>query len=344
MKKLNLNRERYENYITNDLTKIYQHTVEQKPGNLKICKFLKTGEKQAQLNIYENIDGTTTLHFAVGQNQELSKKIAEEIVEISSIKNFKSHSFYIKAIRDEDFDALIAIIIDYGNTIDDEIVDGTKRIIKVRGKQGDKIVITKHANNAFQVQGKPMLLFNEIIEVLSEFLAFEEIIEQQLSYYESHLTTADIRGELEAKLPNSFHLIEDKLKVIITPCIALQKIAIDLEDYSAFAFPILRAIEGVLKQIFLKNNKTIDYKEGFGAFIVRENGRYVLEKDFEDELNNIAVANKICKLYKYYNVHRHSLFHVDDDVISSKVISLQEANNIIATSLNIIDECYDCLN
>jgi hypothetical protein len=344
MKKLNLNRENYENYITNDLAKIYQHTIELKPGNLKICKFLKTGEKQAQLNIYENIDGTTTLHFAVGQNQELSKKIAEEIVRISAIKDFKSHSFYIRAIRDEDFDALIEIIIEYGNTIEEEIVDGKKRIIKVRGKQGDKIVITKHSNNAFQVQGKPMLLFNEIIEVLSEFMAFEEIIEQQLSFYESNLTTADIRGELEAKLPNSYHLIEDKLKVIITPCLALQKINVDLEDYSAFAYPTLRAIEGILKQIFLKNGKTIDYKEGFGAFIIRDNGRYVLEKDFENELNNLGTANKICNLYKYYNIHRHSLFHIDDDIISSKVISLQEANNIITTSLTIIDDCYDCLN
>lgn len=343
MKKLNLNRENYKNYITNDLSKIYQYTIEEKPNNLKICKFLKTGEKQAQLNIYENIDGTTTLFFAVGQNQELSKKIAEEIVGISAIKDFKSHSFYIKAIRDEDFVALVEIIVEYGNTIEEEITDGKKRVIKIRGKQGDKIVVTKHSNNAFQVQGRPMLLFNEIIEVLSEFMAFEEIIEQQLSFYETNLTTADIRGELEAKLPNSFHLIEDKIKVIITPCLALQKIVIELEDYSAFAYPSLRAIEGILKQIFLKNNKTIEYKEGFGKFIVKDNGNYVLESDFDKEVNNPGISSKICKLYKYYNIHRHSLFHIDEDIISSKVISLQEANNIITTSLTIIDDSYDCL-
>ena len=343
MKKLNLNRENYQNYITNDLAQIYQHTIEQKPGNLKICKFLKTGEKQAQLNIYENLDGTTSLYYAVGQNQELSKKIAEEIVIVSAIKDFKTHSFYIRAIRNEDFDAFLEIIIEYGNTIDEDITDGKKRIVKLRGKQGDKIVVTKHSNNAFQVQGKPMLLFNEIIEVLSEFMEFEEIIEQQLSFYETNLTTADIRGELEARLPNSYHLIEDKLKVIITPCLALQKITIELEDYSSFAYPILRAIEGILKQIFIKKGKTIDYKEGFGEFIVKDNGKYILEKDFENELNDIGIGNKICNLYKYYNIHRHSLFHIDDDVISSKVISLHEANNIITTSLVIIDDCFDCL-
>lgn len=343
MKKLNLNREKYHNYIASDLSKIYQYSIEEKPNNLKIFKFIKTGEKQAQLNIYENIDGTTTLYFAAGKNPDLSKKIAEKIVEISSIKDFNSQSFYIKSIREEDFKALMEIIVEYGNSIEDETTVGKKRIITIRGKQGDKIVITKHSNDAFQVQGKPLLLFSEIIEVLSDFMAFEEVIEQQLSFYETNLTTADIRGELEAKLPNSFELIEDKLKVIITPCLAFQKMVIELEDYSAFAYPTLRAIEGILKQIFLINNKIIEYKKGFGEYIVKDFGKYVLEERFEKELNNPNISNKICKLYKYYNIHRHSLFHIDEDVISSKVISLQEANNIIITSLTIIDESYDCL-
>ncbi|MCB5981798.1 type II toxin-antitoxin system RnlA family toxin [Flavobacterium psychrophilum] len=329
--------------MKSELSKIYQFTIDEKPNNLLVCKFIKTGDNLAQLNIFENNDGTTTLHYAVGQNQELSKKIAEEIVSISAVKDFKSHSFYIKSIRNEDFETVLEIIIDYGNTIEDKIEDGKKTIIKVKGKQGDRIVLTKHSNNAFQVQGRPMLLFNEIIEVLSDFMAFEEIIEQQLSFYETNLTTADIRGELEAKLPKSFHLIEDKIKVIFTPCLALQKIAIELEDYSAFAYPSLRALEGILKQIFLKFNKKINYKEGFGEYILKQNNVYYLESNFDKELNNSATGIKICNLYKYYNIHRHSLFHIDDDIISSKVISSHEANNIITASLSIIDECYDCL-
>ncbi|WP_299178333.1 type II toxin-antitoxin system RnlA family toxin [uncultured Chryseobacterium sp.] len=344
MKKLNLNRELYHNHINNVLSQEFQYTVEEKPNNLKIIKFIKTGEKQAQLNIYENNDGTTTLHYAVGQNQYLSKKIAEEIVSVSSIKEFKAHSFYIKAIRDEDFDAFIQIIVEYGNEIEDEKSDGKKRIITLRGKQGDKIVVTKHSNNAFQVQGKPMLLFNEIIEVLSDFLTFDEIIQQQLNFYETNLTTADIRGELETKLPNICELLEDKLKVIITPSLALQKLDVELEDYSAFVYPILRSIEGVLKQIFLKYGKEIDYKEGFGIYIIKENGVYTLEEELKKEINNPAIIAKICNLYKYYNIHRHSLFHIDDDVVSSKVISLHEANNIITTSLSVIDDCSICLN
>ncbi|PDS21727.1 type II toxin-antitoxin system RnlA family toxin [Flavobacterium branchiophilum] len=343
MKKLNLNRKSYQNHIENILSKECQYTVENKPNNLKIFKFIKTGEKQAQLNIYENNDGTTTLQYSVGQNQELSKKIAEEIVTVSAIKVFKSQSFYIKAIRDEDFEAFVELVTEYGNVIENDKEENKKRIIAFRGKQGDKIVVTKHSNSAFQVQGKPMLLFNEIIEILSEFLTFDEIIQQQLEFYESNLTTADIRGELETKLPNICNLLENKLKVIITPSLALQKIVVELEDYSAFVFPILRAIEGVLKQMFLKFGKEIDYKNGFGEFIIKENGSYKFEAEFNKTLNNSSFESKICNLYKYYNIHRHSLFHIDDDIVNSKVVSLQEANNIISTSLTVIDDCFECL-
>jgi len=343
MKKLNLNRESYRSHIKNKLSKEFQYTIESKPNNLFVFKFIKTGENQAQLNVYENSDGTTSLYYAVGKNQELSKIIAEEIVSISAIKEFKSHSFYIKAIRDEDFDVFIGIITEYGNTIESDREEKKKRIIVLKGKQGDKIVVTKHSNNAFQVQGKPMLLFNEIIEILSEFLTFDEIIQQQLNFYETNLTTADIRGELDTKLPNIINLLEDKLKVIITPSLALQKINVELEDYSAFVYPILRAIEGVLKQIFLKFGKEINYKEGFGEYLIKENGSYKIEVEFKNVLNNPSIESKICNLYKYYNIHRHSLFHIDDDVVNSKVISLPEANNIISTSLTVIDDCFECL-
>lgn len=344
MRQLNLNRELYHQHIKNTLSKLYEHTMDSKPGNLYVFKFFKTGEKPAQINIYENQDGTTTIFFAVGQNQVLSKSIAEELVKISTIKEFKSHSFYIKAIRNEDFDAFVEIVVEYGNTIESDKKENNRRVICFRGKQGDKIVVTKHVNRAFQVQGKPNLLFSEIIEILSKFLPFEQIIQQQLEFYETNLTTADIQGEFEAKLPNICNLLDDKLKVIITPSLALQKIEILLDDYSAFAFPILRGIEGVLKQIFLKLGREIDYKDGFGLYFIKEKVDYKLEEELSKDVNNPSIESKICKLYKYYNKHRHGLFHVDNDIVSTKIITLQEANNIINTSLTVLDECYICLN
>lgn len=344
MKGLKLNREKLHNHIDTELSKNYQVTKDIKPNNLTIFKFIVTGSPVAMLNIYENQDGTTTLNYKVGANQDLSKKIAEQLVSICQIKEFKSNSFYIKSIRDEDFEAMLSFLVDGGNTIkNDKTEQKGKRIVSIKGKQGDSITITKHSNNAFQVQGKPMLLFNEVIELLSELMPFKDVIEQQLAFYETNLTTSDILGELENKLPTTHGLIEDKIKVILTPSLALSKIGIELQDYSAYAFPVLRALEGVLKQIFKKNDVIIP-KEGFGEYIVKSGNNYIFTDDGKGKISNSEIQNKICNLYKYYNIHRHALFHVDGGVVTTKTISKQESDDIIKKTLELIEGAKVCLD
>lgn len=343
MKGLKLNRNKLHEHINTELSKEYQIQEERKPKNLTIFKFVATGIPNALLNVYENTDGTTTLHYKVGANQDLSKKIAERLVTICEIKTFKSNSFYIKSIRDEDFDILLSFLTENGNTIENDKTEQTrKRIVKIKGKQGDMITVTKHINNSFQVQGKPMLLFNEIIELLSELMPFKDVIEQQLSFYETNLTTADILGELENKLPSTHDLIEDKIKVILTPSLALAKIGVELDDYSAFAFPALRALEGVMKQIF-KNKGVVIPKEGFGEYITKNGNNYIFTDKCKETITDSNVENKICKMYKYYNIHRHALFHVDGLVVTTKIISKQESDDIIAKILDIIEDSKICL-
>lgn len=343
MKGLKLNRKKLYECINTELSKKFQIQKECKPNNLIIFKFITTGIPNALLNVYENLDGTTTLHYKVGANQDLSKKIAEHLVTISEIKTFKSNSFYIKSIRDQDFNVLLSFLTENGNNIENDKIEQTgKRIIKIKGKQGDTITVTKHINNSFQVQGKPMLLFNEIIELLSELMPFKDIIEQQLSFYETNLTAADILGELESRLPNTHNLIEDKIKVILTPSLALVKIGVELDDYSAFAFPALRALEGIMKQIF-KNRGVVIPKEGFGEYIKSDGDNCVFTEMGKSVISDSGMQSKICKMYKYYKIHRHALFHVDGMVVTTKIISKQESDDIITKTLEIIEDSKLCL-
>ena len=343
MKGLKLNREKLYACIDIELPKIYQINKDSKPNNLTIIKFIITGSKPATLNIYENCNGTTTLHYKVGANQSLSQSIAEQLVNACQIKELKFNSFYIKSIRDEDFDVMLSFLNEGISTIEyDKVEQNGKRIVKIKGRQGDVITITKHSNNSFQVQGKPILLFSKVIEILSELMPFKEVIEQQLAYYETHLTTSDILGELENKLPSTHELIEDKIKAILTPSLALSKLDIELEDYSSFAFPVLRALEGVLKQCF-NNNKITITKDGFGEFISKNGNNYILTDNCKKVISNITIRSKICNLYKYYNIHRHSLFHVDGLIPTTRIITKQESDVIIKKTLELIDDSKICL-
>lgn len=343
LKKINLNRalirSTIESFVGNETT----IDLTEKAIGFHIYEFLKTGKAKASLNIFYNSDGTTTLQYKTGKNQEWSLQIAENIAENCSVKEFNANSFYLKAIRDEDLEIVLEFLVEEnGATIISDSQVKLGRHIKLQGVQGDKMIINHFKTKAFQAQGKPRMLFNDTIYILSELLPFKDIIETQLEFYETNLTTADIMGELENRLPVSGSIIDDKIKSVISPSLALRKINVALTDYSAFAFPILRGLEGVMKQIFASKGVNIT-KEGFGAYF-DNNGISVTFNATAKVLIKCAKHQKaLCDMYSYYSNQRHTIFHMDAMVTTSKILDRAEAEHIINTGINVIEDGFTVL-
>lgn len=338
MKGLSLDRGKLTETIE-QLREKYEISIAEKPNGLFIYKFTATGIPQASLNIYNIKDGTTTLHYKTGANQELSLEIANLIKNNCSIKEFKSNSFYLKAIRNEDFNVLIEFLGEE-NTIESDDETKNHRIVKVKGHQGDTITLHKHSNGSFQAQGKPRLLFNDVIFMLSELMPFKDIISSQLEFYESNLTSGDIIGELEIRLPVSWNHIEDKIKSILSPSIAITKMDIQFDDYSFFAFPALRALEGVMKQFFKSNGILISNKDGFGDYIYNRGLQTILTDITKEQIKCPNTQKAICDIYSYYSANRHSLFHVEGTIVNTKVLTYQEARHIIDYTINLIENSF----
>ena len=49
-------------------------------------------------------------------------------------------------------------------------------------------------------------------------------------------------------------------------------------------------------------------------------------------------------MYNYYRAKRHELFHMDGNVETSKILSRNEAESIINTTLNIIENAFVTLS
>lgn len=338
MKGLSLDRKKLTETIE-QLKEKYEISLDEKPNGLSIYKFKATGIPQASLNIYKVNDGTTTLFYKTGANQPLSLEIASLIKDVCSVKEFKSNSFYLKAIRDEDFDVLVEFLVEE-NTVESDSVSKNHRIVRIRGHQGDTITLHKHSNGSFQAQGKPRLLFNDVIFMLSELMPFKDVIASQLEFYESNLTSGDIIGELEIRLPFSWLHIEDKIKSILSPSIAITKMEIQFDDYSFFAFPALRALEGVMKQFFIKNGILINNRDGFGEYIFSRGVNTILTEKAKLQIPCIKTQQAICDIYTFYSANRHSLFHVDGSVVNTKVLTYQEAIYIIDYAINLIENSF----
>lgn len=340
MKGLNINRNKIESVLNDNYSSKYQITKDNKSDVLVVYKFVASGENTASLNVYHVNDGTTTLQYKTGANQDLSLQIATFIKENCSVKVFNSNSFYLKAIRKEDFDLLIEFLSEENNIESDEVHSNNHRVVKVKGHQGDNITLHHHINGSFQAQGKPKLLFNDTIFLLSELMPFKEVISSQLEFYETNLTSADFIGELKIKLHFSSQYLDDKIKSIISPSLLADKISVEFEDYSILAFPALRGLEGVIKQLFAEKGIIINNKDGFKDYILNRGTNSILTDLAKESVKCVKTQNAICSMYAFYNAHRHSIFHVDGTIATTKILNYQEAMYIINESLSLIENSF----
>jgi hypothetical protein len=152
-----------------------------------------------------------------------------------------------------------------GASISEPISIQHARQYKITGKQSDTLTFNLYNSKKLLIQGKPLLLYSETIEILSELFDYRDIINAQLKTVQINITVDEVVSELKVLMPNSYRFIGDKLISIISPALALNKLDIDLNDYSCFAFPALRGLEGYIKILFSNKASITIGKDGFGA-------------------------------------------------------------------------------
>ncbi len=303
------------------------------------------GKVPATLILYYNKDGTTTIVTTSGKNKEFSLEVAKVIVKKCTINEIRTNSCYFKSIRKEDFDIILKYLSDEYQA---EILSPTNinygKQYKIKGVQGDTLNFNYWDKGALQIQGKPLLLFSQSLEILSELLPFKEVIQQQLEYYFYSIKTEIVIEELENRIPVSFSHLDDKIKAILTPAMVLRKTDLELQDYSCYAYPVLRALEGVIKQFF-RDQGTIIQREGFGAYIKPTNTGtgYELTSSARTIISCSKKEMFIIDMYSFYYTNRHGLFHTDGLISTTRILTKPEAESIINDVLDIIETGYKSL-
>ncbi|MEI3800384.1 MULTISPECIES: RNase LS family HEPN domain-containing protein [unclassified Chitinophaga] len=305
-----------------------------------ICNYSMEGEADAQLNIYYKNDGKTTLYAGNGKNTKGAKKLAEHIIEKCKITEITNKSLRIARMPNDDFDSLIEELLAIGSEVilEREIFNGKQ--FKLKSPQGDIVILNRFTTTAFQVQGSGAFLKAIILDLLTNYLPYKEVIEQQLAYMEATITPDAVLETLEETSPATFNFIEDKLKAIISPSLVLKSYNIILDDYSSLVFGVLRGLEGVIKQILSDNNIQVRYNALGNCFREDETGWHVADAyKGVGLINRNTVSLGLERLYTIYHNQRHGLFHIDGDIESTRIIeNKQEAEELIAEVLEAIEE------
>ncbi|NMO94233.1 RNase LS family HEPN domain-containing protein [Paenibacillus lemnae] len=109
-------------------------------------------------------------------------------------------------------------------------------------------------------------------------------------------------------------------------------------------FPVLRALEGYIKLLFLTKGIRIAKRNGFDEHIFCHDQKYFLRPDKRALINCEATCAAIERSFNYFNEHRNGLFHADGiDANIRLVETKQEADRIINITFQIIEETYSKL-
>ncbi len=133
-------------------------------------------------------------------------------------------------------------------------------------------------------------------------------------------TVVDTRIELQRLMPNSFENIDDTLIKILSPAVFLKKVKMEIEDYSCYAFPALRALEAYLKYLFSIEEINIGDRYGHHFKHDTKTNAFHLSKNIVKSLKNSKSEASLTEVYSYLNKNRHTMFHSEQLLFTTRIL------------------------
>lgn len=321
----------WDNFSVSELKKISENTY-----RYNLC----VDNEKAMLNIYFNNDGTTTIS-PTGKNLEISNQIKTLLESKCKYLNTNFGKTYsIKKLSEEWKKKLILFLSSLEKvTLENKDIDASPKYKSYifTSNIGDKLTINIYENGTLTLQGKPAYLYSEAISFLSycNDISLDDIIDSINTFHEVDIKINEVRNDMEVLMPRAYENIPETILKLLSPSISLRKINIELEDYSCYTFPVLRALEGYIKYLF--DNKGITIGKNFAGIFKGDK----LNQNIIAKIDNIDYQDELEKLYLYLKNNRHVIFHAEQILIGTKLIeNKHEADEIINTVINLIETSY----
>ena len=209
----------------------------------------------------------------------------------------------------------------------------------------EKVQISLYNNIKMTVQGKKNNLFQIITTGIIESIQCGDFIQVLKSAYAISIDSAKVEDDYNSQLPaiSKETLPQNIVTLIKQAIVNLNNPARSDTEFSMYAFPALRALEGVLKYNISKCGITMS-SYNFDMFSKDSSGIHRLKSIHATGLT----TDKILKLENCYNHlfnNRHTLFHFgivigSSDVNTRLLTTKADANSVIRDTLRVIDENY----
>ncbi len=204
----------------------------------------------------------------------------------------------------------------------------------------DKLTISlfKSGKRNLLVQGTNSLLLQMVISFVSELVGIDKIEPILSDVYKTKIDSQKISDCLNTVCPVFPSDYPENIKILIKQSIINLNYYIEGEEYSQYAFPALRALEGHIKYILNKNGILV--KKSFDMFEQNEKNTYELKANCA--IYDTSIKAKLEKYYNYYHDNRHSICHFGEfigDTDTTRMIETKDdADEIIKKCIEYICE------
>lgn len=318
--------------------------------------YMRTSQKEAQdvykvtvgnancfINVYYKTNGLTTISYqATKKLQDFGQRCIGFVIDQTSLPDTLHKTFTISNTKLEQYEYFKEAIKDTNLLIDTPNNDPnvTDRF-KVEDGTGAIITVTLYKNTTLLFQGRVTPLFVTMMSSALEWLVTDENIslkncidlrnlvvkmdEDPRTHINNHVVLSSDAGILFKLMRTSLQLVNSGIVV---------------SDYSCYTFDILRSIEGLLKHRLLQDVPPFD---NFGDYFDKHKptGTYRFKNTctLYDALPDLKRAMELA--YTFLNKNRHSTFHVDEMIDTTRILDYSEALAIIEESFIHINSICD---
>lgn len=298
----------------------FQYSIVSDGNNIKL-DFIKC--KGDLLTIYPN----------VGTHVNTSMEIAEYIytrVKNNIVDSPFAHGFSI-ILSECDFSAMIELLNGYeGVTLQNyseqlENCHAKYKLYRFSGPAGDAVTLKYFlSTKRMQLQGKPLWLFNEIVKMVSDYgTPPNDIVDAHLRYCSLNISRNEIYEEMESILGKDVYaFLSSTQKALLATTFILDKIEIDMPDYSGLITPAFRSYEGFAKKVFAQKGLQCEGEHQLGEFFERANKMepFRMKNCYSEKLDS-KTEQILTSMYAFYYNKRHPYSHASAYDFSTPIIS-----------------------
>lgn len=203
------------------------------------------------------------------------------------------------------------------------------------GDYGARVHVSHYKNGTLCLQG---VLTEFFVTLSQDVLGLLKDVDENVITSAFEITNTGVKNineDLAFHINDLTHIQDSVISLFISTTLVLMNSQLQVGDYGCHTFGLMKAIDALLRKRMQEDGPLVG--SYYQRFQEQADGTYCFSDSIITYNDNIALKNALEDAYTFYHKHRHTTFHVDDIIESSRILTFDDALDIVHEGLSIIN-------